>query len=79
MVQDLFNRQARLDHIYMDKKKGVQLKGAVEFLSKSYADTMLYYNEGNKCRVTSATGLNDESSRSHSIFQIEVSASRDCR
>lgn len=72
VVQDLFNRQSKIERVFMDKKKGVQLKGAVEFISKSYDETMRYYNDGLKSRVVGSTGLNDESSRSHSIFQIEV-------
>jgi len=39
---------------------------------KSAADVLRYIGQGNKVRQVAATGMNDESSRSHSIFTIKI-------
>ncbi|CAK9297174.1 unnamed protein product [Gordionus sp. m RMFG-2023] len=43
----------------------------------SYADISMLLREGNKSRIVAATNMNTESSRSHAVFTIHFTQSRD--
>lgn len=58
--------------IHEDKLKGVYVKGLAEFYAASVEEVYHYLEIGGKNRVVAATQMNQESSRSHSIFVIEV-------
>jgi kinesin family member 14 len=49
---------------------GPYVEGLSSFVVSSYADIETWLSVGNKRRATAATGLNDTSSRSHSVFSL---------
>lgn len=55
-----------------DKDTGVYVKDLNTFVVKSPADLMKLFNDGSVNRHVGATNMNDESSRSHSVFTITV-------
>nr|POE53565.1 kinesin heavy chain [Quercus suber] len=58
--------------VHEDKQRGVYVKGLAEFYAASVEEVYHYLEIGGKNRVVAATQMNQESSRSHSIFVIEV-------
>jgi hypothetical protein len=52
--------------------KGVFVSGLTNKTVTTLADAELCLKNGNEQRATAATGMNDQSSRSHSIFQITL-------
>ncbi|XP_046405675.1 kinesin-II 95 kDa subunit-like isoform X2 [Ischnura elegans] len=57
---------------------GVRLTGMTTCVCKGISDIEKYYKAGKKNRTTSATRMNDHSSRSHAIFMITVECSDSC-
>ncbi|XP_070581962.1 kinesin-like protein KIF14 isoform X2 [Ptychodera flava] len=49
---------------------GPYVEGLSTYIAKSYDDITGWLTLGNKQRATAATGMNDKSSRSHSVFTI---------
>ncbi|XP_033104255.1 kinesin-like protein KIF14 isoform X2 [Anneissia japonica] len=49
---------------------GPYVEGLSTFVAKSFADICGWIELGNKQRATASTGMNDKSSRSHSVFTI---------
>ena len=59
--------------IHEDKARGVYVKGLVEPYVGSVGEVYQILERGGASRAVAATNMNQESSRSHSIFVIEVS------
>ncbi|KAK5108153.1 hypothetical protein LTR62_008749 [Meristemomyces frigidus] len=58
--------------IHEDQKRGVYVKGLSEVYVGSLDDVYKVLDVGGQARMTAATNMNQESSRSHSIFVIEI-------
>lgn len=58
--------------IHEDKQRGVYVKGLGEFYVGSVEEVYHILEKGGQSRSVAATNMNQESSRSHSIFVIEV-------
>lgn len=54
-------------------QSGPYVEGLSSLIAKSYEDILMCLDLGNKQRATAATGMNDKSSRSHSVFTIVLS------
>nr|CAB3259032.1 kinesin-like protein KIF14 [Phallusia mammillata] len=51
---------------------GPYVEGLSRFSVKSYKDVLAWLEVGNRQRATAATGMNDKSSRSHSVFTLTL-------
>lgn len=58
--------------IHEDKQRGVYVKGLNEFYVANTDEVYTIIERGGQARAVAATNMNQESSRSHSIFVIEV-------
>jgi kinesin family protein 5 len=58
--------------VHEDKARGVYVKGLHEFYVGSVEEVYEILERGGSARMVAATNMNQESSRSHSIFVIEV-------
>lgn len=70
-LQDLLNRGAKLE-CREDANSEVQIVGLTERLCEVEEDVLALIREGSSQRSTGVTGANDDSSRSHAVFQIEL-------
>lgn len=70
-LQDLLNRGAKLE-CREDANSEVQIIGLSERLCEVEEDVLALVKEGSALRSTGVTGANDDSSRSHAVFQIEL-------
>lgn len=70
-LQDLLNRGAKLE-CREDANNEVQIIGLSERLCEVEEDVLALIKEGSALRSTGVTGANDDSSRSHAVFQIEL-------
>jgi kinesin family protein 5 len=61
-----------------DPVKGIYVEGATEEYVTSANELLDLMTQGSKNRATAATGLNEGSSRSHSLFNVTISQ-RDLR
>ncbi|XP_074655723.1 kinesin-like protein KIF14, partial [Tubulanus polymorphus] len=55
---------------------GPYVEGLSSYVVSSFEDMQTWLNLGNKQRATAATGMNDKSSRSHSVFTIILTQTR---
>ncbi len=53
-------------------KKGIYVENLSEIYITSQEEFLLYITEAEKCRSVSETGLNKNSSRSHLLFQLQI-------
>lgn len=58
--------------IHEEKSRGVYVKGLLEIYVSSVAEVYEVMRRGGLARATAATNMNQESSRSHSIFVVTV-------
>lgn len=58
--------------VHEEKNRGVYVKGLLEIYVSSVGEVYEVMRRGDLARVTAATNMNQESSRSHSIFVITV-------
>lgn len=58
--------------VHEDKQKGIYVKGLHEFYVGSVDEVYEVLERGGQARAVASTNMNQESSRSHSIFVIEV-------
>lgn len=58
--------------VHEDKQKGIYVKGLHEFYVGSVDEVYQVLERGGQARAVASTNMNQESSRSHSIFVIEV-------
>jgi len=66
------NKQKKKLRIYDDPQRGVFVDGLKEEIVTSYEQVLHWFNAGDACRAVGQTGMNNESSRSHSIFRLVV-------
>lgn len=71
-VRDLLSMSDRKVSLKVREHKvlGPYVEGLRSFATKDYAAIDALILEGLKSRVTAATAMNDESSRSHAVFNI---------
>ncbi|KAI8878822.1 kinesin-domain-containing protein [Backusella circina FSU 941] len=70
-MKDLFNPKDGQPEIVEDKKQ-ITVRNLKEHIVKTPQEVMEFIKEGEKNRHVSATDYNEQSSRSHSIFQIVI-------
>jgi len=70
------DRTTKLD-VKEDPDKGIYVKNLTTVIVKDSAEAERSMMQGSKNRKTAATKMNDESSRSHSIFTLYVEMSED--
>lgn len=71
-IRDLLVPQNDNLPIHEDKQRGVYVKGLHEFYVANVGEVYQVLERGSQSRAVAATNMNQESSRSHSIFVIEV-------
>lgn len=72
-IRDLLHPEHDNLPIHEDKARGVFVKGLSEEYVSNAAEVHAVMRQGSLSRVVAATNMNQESSRSHSIFSIAVS------
>ena len=55
---------------------GPYVEGLSSYVVKTFEDVCTWLSVGNKRRATASTGLNDNSSRSHSVFTLILTQNR---
>ncbi|CAN8071260.1 unnamed protein product, partial [Agarophyton chilense] len=70
-LQDLLNSSSKLE-CREDGNNQVQIVGLAQRLCEVEEDVLACIDEGSAVRSTGVTGANDDSSRSHAVFQIEL-------
>ncbi|GMH45965.1 hypothetical protein BSKO_13929 [Bryopsis sp. KO-2023] len=72
-IRDLLSREPKNKlHLKESKDNGVYVKGLNAFVVKSVPEIMNVLEVGKKNRSVGATAMNQDSSRSHSIFTITI-------
>ena len=71
-ISDLLKSDKKNLQIREDKKKGIYVDLLSEWAVRSPLDLYALLRRGGNSRTTSATYMNDVSSRSHAVFQITV-------
>ncbi|KAF2480200.1 P-loop containing nucleoside triphosphate hydrolase protein [Neohortaea acidophila] len=71
-IRDLLVPQNDNLPVHEDKSRGVYVKGLHEFYVANVGEVYQVLERGGQSRAVAATNMNQESSRSHSIFVIEV-------
>ncbi len=71
-IRDLLKPEKSNLPIHEDKDHGVYVKGLSEVYVGSKSEVYQVMKEGGKNRAVAATKMNEESSRSHSIFLVDV-------
>ncbi|KAK4626844.1 Kinesin heavy chain [Fulvia fulva] len=71
-IRDLLVPQNDNLPVHEDKQRGVYVKGLGEFYVGSVEEVYHVLERGGQARAVASTNMNQESSRSHSIFVIEV-------
>lgn len=71
-ISDLLKPELNNLLIREDKKKGVFVDNLSEWVVRNPSDIYNLLRKGSSCRATSATKMNDISSRSHAVFMITV-------
>ena len=74
-VFDLLNNKEKLE-IMEDHNNEIQIQGLQEVLVSSEQELQENINLGNSIRTTHSTAANDESSRSHAVWQIIIKNGR---
>lgn len=72
-IRDLLAPQNDNLPVHEEKNRGVYVKGLLEIYVSSVGEVYEVMRRGGQARATAATNMNQESSRSHSIFCITVS------
>lgn len=71
-ISDLLKPEKSSLQIREDKKRGVYVESLSEWAVRSPTDIYTLLQKGSQSRATSATKMNDVSSRSHAVFVITV-------
>ncbi|ORY12847.1 P-loop containing nucleoside triphosphate hydrolase protein [Clohesyomyces aquaticus] len=71
-IRDLLNPVNDNLPVHEEKNKGVYVKGLLEIYVSSVAEVYEVMRRGGNARAVAATNMNQESSRSHSIFVITI-------
>ena len=77
-IYDLLAPESSVD-LREDPKEGVVLTGAQATSLTSIEQAVSVIDAANRNRVTSATAMNDASSRSHSVLVLDVLTRRDAK
>ncbi|MCJ1477444.1 Kinesin heavy chain [Lambiella insularis] len=72
-IRDLLQPQNDNLPVHEEKSRGVYVKGLLEIYVSSIQEVYEVMRRGGAARATAATNMNQESSRSHSIFVINIS------
>jgi kinesin family protein 5 len=72
-IRDLLNPSNDNLQIHEDKSRGIYVKGLTEEYVVSANEVFQVMRQGSRIRAVGATNMNQESSRSHSMFMIVVS------
>ncbi len=72
-IRDLLVPQNDNLPVHEEKSRGVYVKGLLEIYVSSVQEVYEVMRRGGAARATAATNMNQESSRSHSIFVITIS------
>lgn len=71
-IRDLLRPQNDNLPIHEDKSRGVYVKGLFECFVQSIEEVNVILQEGGNSRQVASTNMNQESSRSHSIFVVTI-------
>ncbi|KAH8117563.1 kinesin heavy chain [Phellopilus nigrolimitatus] len=71
-IRDLLSPQNDNLQIHEEKNKGVYVKNLSDYYVSSAKEVYEIMRQGGQARIVSATNMNAESSRSHSIFLITI-------
>ncbi|PKS09057.1 hypothetical protein jhhlp_003670 [Lomentospora prolificans] len=71
-IRDLLAPQNDNLPVHEEKSRGVYVKGLLEIYVSSVQEVMEVMRRGGNARAVAATNMNQESSRSHSIFVITI-------
>ena len=71
-IRDLLDPSNDNLPVHEDKQRGVYVKGLREFYVANVNEVYQILERGGESRAVAATNMNQESSRSHSIFVIEI-------
>ncbi|KAJ3385123.1 hypothetical protein HDU84_002443 [Entophlyctis sp. JEL0112] len=72
-IRDLLNPSNDNLPVHEEKGRGVYVKGLLEIFVGSIAEVYEVMKKGQEARIVASTNMNAESSRSHSIFVLQVS------
>lgn len=75
IVQSLFDILVQLK-VREHPVIGPYVEGLSSYVVKSFDDVSTWITIGNQRRATAATGINDNSSRSHSVFTLLLTQTR---
>ncbi|KAI9145064.1 P-loop containing nucleoside triphosphate hydrolase protein [Paraphysoderma sedebokerense] len=75
-IRDLLKKEKRALDLKENVETGVYVKDLSSFVVKSVEEMHQLMNRGNKNRAVGATNMNEQSSRSHSIFTITIESSQ---
>ena len=73
-IKDLLTSDDKNLEIREDPNFGVVVNGATEILANSTVGVMQILRTGSRNRTTDTTAANEASSRSHAIFQINLTS-----
>lgn len=71
-IRDLLNPVNDNLPVHEEKNRGVYVKGLIELYVASVDEVYEIMQRGQKARVVASTNMNQESSRSHSIFVVTI-------
>ncbi|XP_063724316.1 kinesin heavy chain-like [Symsagittifera roscoffensis] len=71
-IKDLMDKNKQNLPVHEDKNRIPYVKGLTEEYATSPEEVMGLINKGKKNRKTAGTNMNEHSSRSHAVFQIQV-------
>lgn len=71
-IRDLLAPQNENLPVHEEKSRGVYVKGLLEIYVSSVSEVYEVMRRGGAARATAATNMNQESSRSHSIFVLTI-------
>lgn len=72
IVKDLLNPSEKQLKIRENQEQGIYVEGLCELIVKDANDVMRLIDQGNTVRRVAATNMNEQSSRSHSVFTIRI-------
>eukprot|EP01038_Epipyxis_sp_PR26KG_P015951 gene15951-21644_t len=71
-IKDLLNPSDKKLTIHENPQKGIYVQDLCELIVRDSNDVMKLISQGNTVRRVASTNMNDQSSRSHSVFTIRI-------
>ena len=71
-VNDLLDTNKKNLDVRECRQRGIYIDQLSQFEVRSLDDTLNYLNQGDEQRIIAETRLNEKSSRSHTVFKIEL-------